>query len=133
VAFVLDASIAAVWALADEASMRAEVAANRLKTENALVPHLWWYEIRNILIVSERRQRMSTSDTAHFLDLLSSFPIQVDPVQDDEAIFRLARQYRLSLCDAAYLAIAERHKVPLATLDKDLEKAALAAGIRIIE
>ena len=66
-AFVLDASVSAVWALADESSSVADIAANRMKTENALVPPLWWYEVRNLLIVNERRQRMTVDDSAHYL------------------------------------------------------------------
>jgi predicted nucleic acid-binding protein len=131
-AFVLDASISAVWALADEASALAEIAAHRLKSENALVPPLWWYEVRNLLVVNERRQRMTVDDTAHYLELLSSFPIQVDPIEDEKAVFRCARQYRLSFYDAAYLAVALRNNLQLATLDKALRDAAQAAGVPLL-
>jgi predicted nucleic acid-binding protein len=132
-AFVLDASVAAVWALADESSSLADIAAGRLKNENALVPPLWWYEVRNLLVVNERRQRMTVEDTAHYLELLSSFPIRVDPVEDEQSVFRCARQYRLSFYDAAYLAVALRNRLPIATLDKDLRDAALAAGVPLLE
>lgn len=131
-AFVLDASVSAVWGLADEASPLAELAADRLKTEFALVPPLWWYEVRNLLLVSERRLRMTTADSKIFLELLSSYPIQVDSVQDEETTFRLARQYRLSFYDAAYLAVAQRNGVSLATLDKALQDAAQAAGVPLL-
>jgi predicted nucleic acid-binding protein len=131
-AFVLDASVAAVWALADESSPLADFAADRLKNENALVPPLWWYEVRNLLVVNERRQRMTVEDSAHYLELLSSFPIQVDPFEDEQAVFRCAREYRLSFYDAAYLAVAQRNRLPLATLDKDLRNAALAAGVPLL-
>jgi predicted nucleic acid-binding protein len=131
-AFVLDASVSAVWALADEASPLAELAADRLKTEFALVPPLWWYEVRNLLLVSERRSRMTTADTKIFLELLSSYPIQVDSFQDEETTFRLAREYRLSFYDAAYLAVAQRNGVSLATVDKALQDAAQAAGVPLL-
>jgi predicted nucleic acid-binding protein len=131
-AFVLDASVSAVWALGDEASPLAELAADRLKTEFALVPPLWWYEVRNLLLVSERRLRMTTADSKIFLELLSSYPIQVDSFQDEETTFRLARDYRLSFYDAAYLAVAQRNGVSLATLDKALQDAALAAGVPLL-
>jgi predicted nucleic acid-binding protein len=127
-AFVLDASVSAVWALADEASAVAEMAADRLKSEIALVPSIWWYEVRNLLVVSERRQRMTAADSALFLDLLSSYPIQIVPVQDEQAALRFAREFRLSFYDAAYLAVAHRNQLPLATLDKALRAAAVAAG-----
>jgi len=131
-AFVLDTSISAVWALADEASPLAELAASRLLQETALVPHIWWYEMRNILVISERRQRITAGDSGIFLDLLASYPIQIDAVDDEQRILQLARQFRLSFYDAAYLAVAQRNQIPLATLDKALEAAAVAAGIALL-
>jgi predicted nucleic acid-binding protein len=131
-AFVLDASVTAVWALADESSPLADLAQSRLKDEVAVVPPLWWYEVRNLLIVSERRKRMTVEDTALFLELLSSFPIQVNPVEDELLTFRFARQYRLSFYDAVYLTVAMREGLPLATLDKNLQAAALAAGVPLL-
>jgi predicted nucleic acid-binding protein len=131
-AFVLDASVAAVWALADESSPIADIAANHLKDENALVPPLWWYEVRNLLVINERRQRMMVDDSAHYLKLLSSYPIHIDPVEDEQIIFRCAREYRLSFYVAAYLAVALHNRIPIATLDKDLRDAALAAGVSLL-
>lgn len=131
-AFVLDASVSAAWALADEVSPVAETAALRLKSEIALVPPLWWYETRNILIISERRQRMTPLDSRMFLDLLSGLPIQVDPAQDEEITLGFARQHRLSFYDAAYLAVAQRNGIPIATLDKALQSAARKASIPLL-
>lgn len=131
-AFVLDASISAVWALADESSPLADLAANRLKNENALVPSLWWYEVRNLLVINERRQRMTVGDSDRYLELLSTFPIQVDPIEDEQTIFRFARELRLSFYDAAYLAVADRNQLPLATLDKALKTAAVASGVPLL-
>jgi predicted nucleic acid-binding protein len=131
-AFVLDASVSAVWALADEASPLAEIAASRLRSEIALVPSLWWYEVRNVLIVNERRKRLTVEDSTEFLQLLSYYPIQVDPVEDEQATLRFARQYRLSFYDAAYLTVAHRNRIPLATLDKDLKAAAIEAGVPLL-
>jgi predicted nucleic acid-binding protein len=131
-AFVLDASVSAVWALADESSPVADIAANRMKDEIALVPPLWWYEVRNLLVINERRQRMTADDSANYLELLSSFPIQTDSVEDEQTVFRFARQYRLSFYDAVYLAVAQRNQAPLATLDKYLRAAAIAADIPLV-
>src|SRR5208282_4872288 len=121
--FVLDASISAVWAFADEFSSLAEAAENRLKTDYAVVPAIWWYEIRNLLVVSERRQRIAEVESAAFLRVLSAYPIRLEPLQPDTDILRIARQHRLSFYDAAYLALALRERLPLATLDKRLEAA----------
>jgi predicted nucleic acid-binding protein len=131
-AFVLDVSVAAVWALADESSSLGGTAAIRLKTEPALVPAIWWFEIRNLLIVNERRARLTEDESAIYLNLLSSFPIQIDPIGDDRAVLAIARQYCLSFYDAAYLALAKTHGIPLATLDRALEAAAIAEGVEIL-
>jgi predicted nucleic acid-binding protein len=131
-AFVLDASVSAVWALADESSTVADAAAGRMRDDIALVPPLWWYEVRNLLVINERRQRMTVEDSAHYLELLSSFPIHFDSVEEDQIVFRFARQYRLSFYDAAYLAVAQRNRVPLATIDKALRDAAVAAGVSLL-
>jgi predicted nucleic acid-binding protein len=130
--FVLDSCVTAVWALADEDSTIAEAAALRLKQEAAIVPSVWWYEIRNLLVVNERRRRLTANDSALFLSLISAYPIRIEPAEDEQTIFQFARQYGLSFYDAAYLAVAHRHRAPLATLDKALQAAALAAGIVLI-
>jgi predicted nucleic acid-binding protein len=131
--FVLDASISASWGLADEDSLIAEMAEARLQDDTALVPRIWWYEIRNLLVVNERRKRITSDDSAIFLGLLASYPIQFDPIDDEEACFRLARQYGLSFYDAAYLQVAQRNRIPLASLDKALRKAAESAGISLLQ
>ena len=64
--FVLDASIAACWAFADEDHPVAALALERMRMDVALVPSLWWFELRNTLIVSERRGRLTETDTALF-------------------------------------------------------------------
>ena len=129
---VLDASIVASWALADEGSPLALQAAARLKSEVGLAPRIWWYEVRNLLLVNERRQRITTDDSSEFLRLLSTFPIQIDQLFEESPIFRLARQYRLSFYDASYLELAQRHGIELATLDKGLQAAAVSAGVPLI-
>lgn len=130
--FVLDASIAATWALADESSAIAELADRRLDDDIALVPRIWWYETRNLLVVIERRQRITAAHTARFLESLADYSISMDPEEDEQAIFDLARRYRLSFYDAAYLALAQRRGIPLATLDKALQEAARQACVPLL-
>jgi predicted nucleic acid-binding protein len=132
-AFVLDSSISAVWALADESSDVADLALDRLATETALVPPIWWYEIRNLLVISERRSRITADDSALFLEMLACYPIQMDQLGDEQAALRFARLYRLSFYDAAYLALAHRLQVPLATLDKALRAAAVSEDVPLLE
>ena len=127
--FVFDASIAAAWALADESSEFAEAVQNRLLTDIGLVPPIWWCEVRNILAVNERRGRIGPDESDLFLALLATYPIEIDPFTEHERTFQLARQHRLTVYDAAYLELASRKRLPLATLDHALEEAALAAGV----
>ncbi|HTW61272.1 MAG TPA: type II toxin-antitoxin system VapC family toxin [Terracidiphilus sp.] len=127
--FVLDASIAAAWALADESSPFAEQAESRLAADSAIVPHIWWYEVRNILVVNERRRRITADESAAFLRILSAYPILIEPDGDEAEIFRIARSWRLSFYDAAYLALALRERLPLATLDRNLQAAAAAEKV----
>lgn len=131
-AFVLDASVTIVWAMLDETHPVAELAFQRLDTEGALVPAIWWYEIRNILLVNERRQRISLADSTQFLDNLQDYPIEVQGIPDHTTVAELARQYGLTIYDAAYLELALQHHIPIATLDKTLQAAAEAAGVPLL-
>ena len=82
-AFVLDASITACWAFDDEDHPDASLAFDRMRSEEGVVPGLWWFEVRNILIVNERRRRITESDSAAFLLSLSRLRIRVDRVPDE--------------------------------------------------
>ncbi len=131
--FVLDASIAACWAFDDEDHQNAAPALERLASDHAVVPGLWWYEIRNILLMNERRGRISPHGIARFLGELDALPVEVDPSHpDEEMVFLLVRKYRLTVCDAVYLELARRGSMSLATLDTDLARAANHEKIRLI-
>jgi len=102
-------------------------------TEIALVPELWWYEMRNILVVGERRGRISIADTAAFLREVSQLRIELVTARDDAPLLDLARKHNLAIYDAAYLALALRERLQLATLDKRLEAAAVTEGIALLK
>src|SRR4051794_24077104 len=123
-AFVVDASVVASWAFLDEGHPVASEALNRLRTEPAQVPSLWWFEVRNTLIVNERRGRITEADTTAFLLDIARLPIVIDPTPDDSMTLMLARRHRLSVYDASYLELAMRLGFRLATLDKELRRAA---------
>ena len=131
-AFVLDASVTACWAFDDEDHPDASLAFDRMRAEEGVVPGLWWFEVRNILIVNERRRRITESDTAAFLLSLSRLRIRADRVPDENGVLRMARAHRLSVYDAAYLELAQREGLPLATLDVDLRKAAADEGVALV-
>ena len=131
-AFVLDASVTACWALEDEADPQADLAYRRIRTEEAVVPSLWWFEVRNILVVNERRKRITQSVTTTFLREVTRLPIRVDRIPVEAEVLRLARVHRLSVYDAAYLELARREGLPLATLDRDLAGAARTESVPIL-
>ena len=129
--FALDASAALAWVLPEE-SPAAEQARARIATDDALVPALWWFELRNGLIVNERRGRITEDETADFLRRVAQFAIAVDDAPDEATLMALTRQHRLTVYDAAYLELALREGVPLATLDSSLASAARAEGVVVL-
>jgi len=130
--FVLGASIAATWVFADGEHPVAERALAELRTDEAVVPTLWWFEVRNILIASERRKRLTESDTRKFLRDVSRLSIRADHAPDEGQVLRLARRHRLSVYGASYLELAQRRGLSLATIDIDLAKVARAIGVPIV-
>jgi predicted nucleic acid-binding protein len=129
--FVLDASIAITWAMRDEDHPLADLAFLHIQSDSAIVPSIWWYEIWNILVMNERRNRISPGDSAKFLRDLNQFSIAVD-FPNGTHLMDLSRKHKLSVYDSAYLAAAQSNRLPLATLDKTLEAAALAEGISLL-
>jgi predicted nucleic acid-binding protein len=130
--FVLDASVTACWAFEDETHPVADYTLERIRKEEALVPSLWWFEVRNTLVVNERRGRLAEADTAAFLRGLSRLRVTVDRSPDEGCVLTLARKHRLTVYDASYLELAQREALPLATLDTDLIRAARAENLLLI-
>jgi predicted nucleic acid-binding protein len=128
---VLDASVAVAWMFGDPHPSAAEARA-RIRLESALVPTLWWFEVRNVLIVNERRGRFSAIETAGSLSDLSRLRITMDNAPDEQSVLDLARRHRLTVYDAAYLELAKREALPLATLDTALARAARAEKLALI-
>jgi predicted nucleic acid-binding protein len=131
--FVLDASIAITWAMRDEDHLLADLAFLEIQSGSAIVPGIFWYELRNILVLNERRNRISPDDSTRFLLELEQLSIDLDSPRNGTQVMDLSRKYNLSVYDAAYLALAIRERVPLSTLDKDLRNAARAAGVPLLE
>jgi predicted nucleic acid-binding protein len=131
--FVLDASIAACWAFDDEDHPGAALALERLRGDEACVPTLWWFEVRNVLVVNERRGRLAEADTAAFLRWIARLGVTVDHSPVEDRVLALARQHRLSVYDASYLELAQREALPLATLDAELARAARAEGVPVLD
>ncbi len=130
--FVLDASVTMSWAFPDESDDTELAVLRRLRTEQARVPSIWWFEVRNVLLVNERRQRITQADVAAFLRFMSGLAIAIDHAPDDGLTIRLARQHRLTIYDASYLELALRQAIPLATLDRHLAAAAQRENVVLI-
>jgi predicted nucleic acid-binding protein len=130
--FVLDASVSACWALDDEHHPIADAALERTSSDAIMVPSLWWFEIRNLLIVAERRNRSTEDKTNAFLGQMKRLELSIDRSPDAEKIFQLARRRSLTVYDASYLELAIRTAAPLATLDRKLAAAARDEGVSLI-
>jgi predicted nucleic acid-binding protein len=128
---VIDASILAAWFLDEKSDPRVEAAFDTVARIETLAPRLFFYEIRNALLVSERRNRITEAMSAAFLRDLGLLPIRLEPAGDSASLMALARKRKLTAYDAAYLELAKREGLPLATLDRALEKAAAAEGVAL--
>ena len=131
--FVLDASVAASWAFSDESHPAATVAFARAEYESCAVPALWWFEIRNVLLMGERRRRLTISETTAFLSRLSELRLEIDFEPNEAEVLRLARSHNLSVYDTVYLELAHRRSFQLATLDSALARAARVEKVPLIK
>ena len=133
--FVLDNSIVMAWCFEDESNALADSILESLRQSKAIVPAVWSLEVGNVLLVAERRGRLSEADATRFLSMLSSLPIFSEPETRQRAmsdIIFLAREQKLSTYDASYLDLAMRQGVAIATLDKNLRGAAKRCQVEVI-
>lgn len=129
--FVVDASMATGWVVADENTSDTETWLRRVKADGARVPDLFWHEMRNVLLKIERRGRSQQGAAEIALLALRRLPINVLMNRSDELILHLARTYRSTPYDASYLDLALDLKLPLAT-DRQLAVAAHRAGVAVL-
>lgn len=134
--FVLDASATLAWCFGDEASAESMALLDRLEAGDvAFVPAIWGLEIANILATAERKQRLTSARSTEFIALLAGIGLRYDDAPPERAlhdILSLARQESLSSYDAAYLDLAMRMGLPLATRDQALADAAKRQGVAVI-
>ena len=131
-AFVLDASVTMAWILDDEDSPEADAALARVRQGGAVVPYFWHIEIRNGLLLAERRNRISAALVRLRLGGLEALSIETDDALDFNAAYGLAQTHGLTFYDAVYLELALRRSAMLATLDNALGRAAVAAGLTLL-
>ena len=126
---VIDNSVFLAWCMGDEDVSVATAAMRRVVEEGGFAPRIWWYELRNALLMNERRGRISSQQVSDTLTDSRSLGISIDDEHDESRILDLARQFDLTVYDAAYLETASRRSLPLATLDHKLGRAARAIGV----
>ena len=133
--FVLDCSITMTWCFSEEATTNTLTIRDSLLQTHCYVPSIWALEVNIVLWVAIRNKKISDLQASRFKYLLKGLPIQIDYRASDlanDVILELAKKYNITCYDAAYLELALREKLALATLDKGLIKAAKAAGISLL-
>lgn len=133
--FVLDCSIAMTWCFEDEATPATDALLEWVRDEGAIVPMLWHLEIGNVLLQAERRGRVTSADLSARLELIATLPITTDDETSSRAlreVLALARTETLTTYDAAYLELAMRRGLPLATKDRPLQRAGKRVGIKVL-
>ena len=133
--FIIDCSITMAWCFGDEATPKTLQLLERLETDAVLVPSLWFLEVANVLAMAERRKRIAAAESDEFVSLLTKFQIEVDDQAHQRAFSQLlssCRSHALTSYDAVYLELATRRRLPLATLDDPLRRAAKALGVKLL-
>ena len=134
--FVMDNSVTMRWFFGDGKPQEIAYAGkvlDAMKKTSAHVPATWGLEIANVIAKAEAKGFVTEARSGAFLEMLEGVDIEVDTATFAHAlsdILQLARRYKLSSYDASYLELALRLGMPLATLDKDLQKAAKKAGVK---
>jgi predicted nucleic acid-binding protein len=132
---VIDASVALAWCFRDEFTDAVGRLLEQLRNGAAAVPGLWHLEVANTLALAERRRRITTAESTQLIELLGALDIEVDVETSSRAFTRvldLAREERLTAYDAAYLELAMRLGLPLASKDRDLCDAAERVGVAVV-
>ena len=134
---VVDCSVVMAWCFEDEADAYADSVLNLLvdsETET-IVPSIWPLEVANVLLVAERRNRLTQADSLQFIKLLRELPITIDYESSDRALSEvlfIGREQGLSAYDAAYLELAMRQGAVFATRDDRLRKASERCGLKLV-
>ena len=132
---VIDASAVLAWCFEDEGGPEADALIEKVAADGASVPGLWPLEVANGLVMGERRGRISQAESAAFVAMIEELPIVADHATGARAlheVMSLAREHELTAYDAAYLELAMRLGVPLATGDRKLRTAAQRVGVGLL-
>lgn len=131
--FVLDNSVVVGWFLEDQATPYTDVVSVLLEQDQAVVPALWELEFANVLRTACRKERLTADEAHQIIEQICALPILIDRETPGPAeLLALALRYNLSSYDAAYLELALRLQIRIATKDEPLQAAAQAAGVGIV-
>lgn len=131
---VLDASTTLAWVFGDECHDRAWPIIESLQRFTAFAPAHYPLEVANGLLMALRRRRLTPDQAAAAVVALATLPVAIDgdtPARVYDGIWELAARHRLTIYDAAYLDLAIRRQLPLASLDDSLTRAAASVGIAL--
>ena len=131
--FVLDNSVVCGWLLESQATAYADAVADRLQADRAIAPGLLHLEYANVLRTACKRGRLNAMQAQEAISQLAQLPIETDRDAPAPAqLLALALRYDLSAYDAAYLELALRRQLPIATVDTALADAARVAGVGVL-
>jgi predicted nucleic acid-binding protein len=133
--YVVDASVAMAWCFLDEATTATRTLYHELSKVTLAVPAWWYIELTNVLYLAEKRGRIPIERVAEFVLFVNGLQLEIDdlaPVRAFNHLLPLCRLHNLTSYDAMYLDLAQRRKLPLATLDEPLRKAAKKLGVKLL-
>lgn len=133
---VVDSSVTLTWCFEDEQTAVSLALLEQVVEHGAVAPTVWPLEVLNALVMAERRKRVDAAQRQRLTGFLRDLPIALDAetaAQAWSATVQLAERHRLTVYDAAYLELAQRRGLPLASLDNQLRAAAEAAGVALVE
>lgn len=133
--FVLDSSVALTWCFDDERMVATDALLDRVVESGATAPSLWPLEVLNALAMAERRSRIDAARRQRLGGFLRDLPVTIDVETASQAwavTSQLATRFRITMYDAAYLELAQRLGLPLATLDQELRAAGGALGVTLL-
>ncbi len=133
--FVVDSSVALTWCFEDKRTLATTALLQRTGETGAMAPQHWPLETLNGLMMAERRKRLDATRRHHLARFLRDLPITLNSettVQVWTATQRLAERFLLTIYDAAYLELAQRQNLPLASLDQELRSASTTLGVPLL-
>ena len=132
----MDCSVTAGWLIGSQSDDYSLAVLERLQDDKALVPGIWLYEVANMLLSAETRKSITREDSSAFYKMLKGLSFEIVHKNDEEwseLLLWMSKTHHLTAYDTAYLYLAMDRGYPLATRDRKLQSAAIAAGVEIFQ